>query len=146
MHDARVFKNSPLFALCCARTFLPADMSVMISGVRVPPLILGDSAYTLSEWLMKPYTDRGNLTPEDSIFNIKHISLAVFCTITMRTCMSFSMTSGSIVSIFMLEFSQMIQTKGRTLNVIAIRNAIKSFFLYKLKNFTKIFTPILCQV
>ena len=62
VHDARVFKNSPLFALCCARTFLPPDMSVMISGVRVPPLILGDSAYALSEWLMKPYTDRGNLS------------------------------------------------------------------------------------
>ena len=54
VHDARVFKNSPLFALCCARTFLPPDMLVMISGVRVPPLILGDSAYALSEWLMKP--------------------------------------------------------------------------------------------
>lgn len=49
VHDARVFKNSPLFALCCARTFLPPDMSVMISGVRVPPLILGNSAYALSE-------------------------------------------------------------------------------------------------
>ena len=72
VHDARVFKNSTLFALCCAWTFLPPDMSVMISGVRVPPLILGDSAYALSEWLMKPYTDCGNLSPDESIFNIKH--------------------------------------------------------------------------
>ena len=64
VHDARVFKNSSLFALCCARAFLPLDMSVMISGVQVPPLILGDSAYALSNWLMKPYIDRGNLTPK----------------------------------------------------------------------------------
>ncbi|XP_068723632.1 uncharacterized protein [Montipora capricornis] len=77
VHDARVFKNSPLFALCCARTFLPLDMSVMISGVRVPPLILGDSAYALSEWLMKPYTDRRNLTPDESSFNIKHSTIRV---------------------------------------------------------------------
>lgn len=77
VHDARVFKNSPLFALCCARTFLPPDMSVMISGVRVPPLILGDSAYALSEWLMKPYTDRGNLTPDEGSFNIKHSTTRV---------------------------------------------------------------------
>ena len=75
VHDARVFKNSPLFALCCARTFLPPDMSVMISGVRVPPL--GDSAYALSEWLMKPYTDRGNVTPDETSFNIKHSTTRV---------------------------------------------------------------------
>ena len=56
VHDARVFKNSPLFALFCARTFLPLDMSVMIPGVRVPPVILGDSAYAVSDWLIKPYT------------------------------------------------------------------------------------------
>ena len=72
VHNARIFKNSPLFALCCARTFLLPDMSVMISGVRVPPLILGDSAYALSEWLMKPYTDRGNLTRDETSFNIKY--------------------------------------------------------------------------
>lgn len=77
VHDARVLKNSPLFALCCARTFLPPDMSVMISGVRVPPLILGDSAYALSEWLMKPYTDRGNLTPDETSFNTKHSTTRV---------------------------------------------------------------------
>ena len=47
-------------------------MSVMISGVRVPPLILGDSAFALSEWLMKLYTDPVNLTPDECSFNIKH--------------------------------------------------------------------------
>ena len=77
VHDARVFKNSSLFALCCARAFLPLDMSVMISGVQVPPLILGDSAYALSNWLMKPYIDRGNLTPEERSFNIKHSTTRV---------------------------------------------------------------------
>ena len=77
VHDARVFKNSLLFALCCARTFLPPNMSVIISGVRVPPLILGDSACALSEFLMKPYTDRGNLTPDESSLNIKHSTTRV---------------------------------------------------------------------
>lgn len=47
-------------------------MSVIISGVRVPPLILGHSAYAVSEGLMKPYTDHGNLTLDESRFNIKH--------------------------------------------------------------------------
>lgn len=69
VHDARVFKNSPLFSHCCARTFLPLQLSRVISGVRVPPLIVGDSAYALSDWLMKPYTDNGNLTREQVNFN-----------------------------------------------------------------------------
>ena len=77
VHDARVFKNSPLFALCSARTFLPPDMSVMISGVRVPPLILGDTAYALSEWLIKPYTDRGNLASDECSFNNKNSTTRV---------------------------------------------------------------------
>ena len=150
VHDARVFKNSPLFALCCARTFLPPNLSVMISGVRVPPLILGDSAYALGEWLMTPYTDRRNLTPDESSFNIKHSMTRVVvenafgrlkgrfrsiskrldlnvensCDVIAACCVlhnfcenlhEFSMTSGSMVSIFMLEFCQVIQTKGRTL-------------------------------
>ena len=69
VHDARVFQNSPLFSHCCARTFLPLQLSQVISGVRVPPLIVGDSAYALSDWLMKPFTDNGNLTLEQVNFN-----------------------------------------------------------------------------
>ena len=63
IHDARVFKNSPLFTLFCARAFLPLDMSVMI--------------YALSNWLMKPDIDSGNLTPEERSFNIKHSTTRV---------------------------------------------------------------------
>ena len=37
--------------------------------MRVPHLIVGDSAYALSDWLMKPYTDNGNLMREQVNFN-----------------------------------------------------------------------------
>ena len=67
VHISRLFKNSILYG--AARAFLPHDMCEVISGLRVPPLILGDSAYPLQDWLMKPYTDRGNLTQEQVQFN-----------------------------------------------------------------------------
>ena len=34
------------------------------------PLILGDSAYSLENWLIKPYSDRGNLSPDEARFNL----------------------------------------------------------------------------
>ena len=44
-------------------------MSKQIGNVEVAPLILGDSAYPLENWLMKPYSDRGNLNPDEVNFN-----------------------------------------------------------------------------
>ena len=72
VHDSRVFKNSPLYDACCAREFLPLRLSKVITNVVVPPLILGDSAYGLTNWLMRPFTDRGNLTNEEVAFNTAH--------------------------------------------------------------------------
>ena len=69
VHDTCVFKNSLMFCHCCARTFLPLQLSRVITSVRVPPSIVGDSAHALSDWLMKPYTDNGNLMREQVNFN-----------------------------------------------------------------------------
>ena len=68
-HDARVFKNSPLYQECLKRTFLPMDLSRNLLGTVVPPLLLGDSAYPLEEFIMKPYADRGQLSEEEKSFN-----------------------------------------------------------------------------
>jgi hypothetical protein len=55
VHDARVFRNSPL---CEA---LPA-----LTGINH---ILGDGAYPISRYLMTPYRDNGHLTREQVNFN-----------------------------------------------------------------------------
>ena len=54
----------------CRRPFVDNT----INGVRVAPLILGDSAYPLQDWLMKPYVDRGNLSAEELQYN-NHLSI-----------------------------------------------------------------------
>jgi len=41
----------------------------VITNVVVPPVILGDSAYGLTNWLMRPFTDRENLTNEEVALN-----------------------------------------------------------------------------
>lgn len=51
VHDARVLKNSSLYALAnSADNFFPGNTH-----------ILGDSAYPLQDWLLTPYKDYGNL-------------------------------------------------------------------------------------
>ncbi|XP_065667718.1 uncharacterized protein LOC136088009 [Hydra vulgaris] len=76
-HDSRVFKNSPLYLECQQKRFLPNDFS-RSSRICFHPNDFsrssrisqeGDSAYSLKEWLMKPYSDRGNLSREENFFN-----------------------------------------------------------------------------
>ena len=43
----------------------------------VPPIILGDLAYGLTNWLMRPFTDWGNLTNEEVAFNTAHTKTRV---------------------------------------------------------------------
>ena len=43
----------------------------MISGTEIPIVILGDPAYPLLPWLMKPYLDNGHLSREQRTFNYR---------------------------------------------------------------------------
>ena len=46
-----------------------------ISGTEIGPLLAGDSAYPLTNWLMKSLPDRGYLTAEQRKFNLKFSAL-----------------------------------------------------------------------
>ena len=68
VHDARMLSNSTLFQRCEAGTFL-LKWEVTLGTTRVPLLILGDPAYPLWPWLMKPFSVTG-LTPAVSCMEI----------------------------------------------------------------------------
>ena len=70
-HDARVFRNSTLLEKCqsATSTFLSVDMSRNIGGKNIKPLIIGDAAYPLHSWLLKPYKESGNVSNEEIYFN-----------------------------------------------------------------------------
>jgi len=66
VHDARVFKNSPLF-----------DFGAKVCSPNA--FILGDAAYPLKSWLLVPYRDNGKLTAVQKNYNFVHA--ATRCTV-----------------------------------------------------------------
>ena len=77
MHDARVLRLSSFFhkATNGRVAALTAGPLQNINGVDVAPYIVGDGAYPLSEWLLKPYPRIGVLAQDEKRFN-KEISKA----------------------------------------------------------------------
>jgi hypothetical protein len=70
VHDARVLSNSTLFEEAQAGRLLP-DKPRTLCGVSVPVVILGDPAYPLLPWLMKPYVQHGNISQQQKSFNYR---------------------------------------------------------------------------
>ena len=70
LDDASVLKLSGFYELAEKQQIL-AGPSRELRGKEVRPLVVGDSAYPLTKWLIKPYSDRGVLTREKRKFNTK---------------------------------------------------------------------------
>ena len=74
IHNARVLKLSGLYDFAENEQILSGPMR-NINGTELGPLLAGDSAYPLTNWLMKPFPDRGRLTAEQSKLNLKFRAL-----------------------------------------------------------------------
>ena len=73
MHDARVLRGSTIFQRAEHRNIL-TQPTVYVTCHGIGPCLLGDSAYPLSPWLMKPYPE-GTRDPREIAFN-KELSAA----------------------------------------------------------------------
>jgi len=63
VHDARVFKNSGIYNKLTVEKILDGN-EMQISGTTIPLFIIGDSAYPLSKFLMKPFAHNTALSPD----------------------------------------------------------------------------------
>ncbi|KAL2087270.1 hypothetical protein ACEWY4_018329 [Coilia grayii] len=70
VHDARVLRNSKVFALAEDCDLFPDDTRD-IHGTPVPIMLLGDPAYPLLPWLIKGYPESGQLPREKRHFNYR---------------------------------------------------------------------------
>ena len=70
VHDARVFVNSSVYTKGSNGTLLPSWTRKLCS-VDVPLVILGDPAYPLLPWLMKPYIENDTTTAAQKLFNYR---------------------------------------------------------------------------
>ncbi|EMP29947.1 hypothetical protein UY3_12939 [Chelonia mydas] len=68
VHDTHVFRIAGLFQQLQQGTYFP-DQKITFGDVEMPIVILGDPAYPLMPWLMKPYT--GTLDSSQELFNYR---------------------------------------------------------------------------
>lgn len=70
VHDARVFVHSPLYSRITEEDLLP-NKPMSVNGVNVPLFLIGDSAYPLQTWLMKPFPQSSAFTTEMKQYNYR---------------------------------------------------------------------------
>ena len=71
VHDARVFAHSALYTRLSGGELLPSSKAITLNGVNIPLFIVGDSAYPLETWLMKPFSQSAAVTPQHRTYNYR---------------------------------------------------------------------------
>lgn len=104
VHDARVYRNSPLFEEV---QNLPAKFH-----------LLGDSAYPLSNYLITPFRDNGHLTGFEKMFNSAHSSTRV------EIERAFGLLKGKFRKLKLLDMTNVEAIPGVVVTCCALHNFI----------------------
>eukprot|EP00794_Sanderia_malayensis_P013742 gene13742-15178_t len=65
VHDSRILRNTWLYQYANNREIMQTPVYRMTATKSVRPYLVGDSAYPMHEWLIKPYQYAQNMNSED---------------------------------------------------------------------------------
>ena len=71
VHDARVFANSLIYKKITEEQLLDNVGNRTILGRQIKPCLVGDSAYPMHTWLVKPFNFNSSLTAKQKHFNYR---------------------------------------------------------------------------
>lgn len=71
VHDARVLSNSEIYNRGCNGDLFDPNIKETILGIDIAPVILGDPAYPLLDWLIKAYPENQNTPNWQRHFNYR---------------------------------------------------------------------------
>ena len=70
VHNARVLSNSAVYHKCHNGDYLKGD-TLQIGGHTIPIFLIGDSAYPLLSWLIKPFPMTSSISGQQKTFNYR---------------------------------------------------------------------------
>ena len=70
VHDARVLKQSQFWDMVGDGQFFQQNIAT-VSGHHIGQYVIGDPAYPIQTWLVKPFADSGRLTPQQLCYNTR---------------------------------------------------------------------------
>ena len=69
VHDARVLSNSSIYKKGKENKLFPGIQTKQIRDQDISPFLIGDPAYPLLSWLMKPYPENSSTPRIERVFN-----------------------------------------------------------------------------
>ncbi|XP_018375723.1 PREDICTED: uncharacterized protein LOC108769313 [Trachymyrmex cornetzi] len=69
--DGDIFKDSAIGKAFEDRINIPQPAAIKEGGLILPYCLVGDEAFPLKSYLLRPYPGRGGLTPEQDIYNYR---------------------------------------------------------------------------
>lgn len=70
VHDARVLANSAIYTKCSDHDLIQGN-NLQVGSRSLPIYLVGDSAYPLLPWLIKPFSMSPTLTIQQKTFNYR---------------------------------------------------------------------------
>ena len=70
VHDGRILRNTWVYKAACDGDILRSPVFKLTNAVAIRPFLVGDAAYPISDWLIKPYTYDTSMNQDKSFFNL----------------------------------------------------------------------------